>query len=137
MATLQNGRGERPVDVAQRRGHRHLLAPLAPELRRRVPHGVLLRIQSHFHDVIRGRAADLVREHGLRLPELEPVLEFDGPRQFWFVVPGMHGGFGYRLDADGVGAALAVESWCRVVEGSGQRHEITSEGSRLVDEGFV
>ena len=29
--TLQNARGERPVDVAERRGHRHLLGVLAPE----------------------------------------------------------------------------------------------------------
>lgn len=29
------------------------------------------------------------------------------------------------------------ESWCRVVGGSGQRHEITSEGGRLVEEAFV
>jgi hypothetical protein len=49
----------------------------------------------------------------------------------------MYGGFYYRLDAAGVDAKLISESWSRVVGGSGQRHEVTSEGSRLVDEGFV
>ncbi|KAK3089772.1 hypothetical protein FSP39_006388 [Pinctada imbricata] len=33
---------------------------------------------------------------------------------------------------------VVVESWCRVVGGSGQRHEIDEEGNvKLVDEGFV
>jgi len=55
----------------------------------------------------------------------------------WFPVPGMYGGFSYRLVSIGVDAKLVSESWCRVVDGSGQRHEITSEGGRLVEEGFV
>jgi hypothetical protein len=37
----------------------------------------------------------------------------------------------------GSGSRLMSESWCRVVEGSGQRHEITAQGARLVAEGFV
>jgi hypothetical protein len=32
---------------------------------------------------------------------------------------------------------LVTSSWCRVVEGSGQRHDVTVDGARLVDEGFV
>jgi hypothetical protein len=32
---------------------------------------------------------------------------------------------------------LVSESWCRVVDGSGQPHEVTSAGSRLFAEGFV
>jgi hypothetical protein len=134
--TLQNARGERPVDVAERQGHRHLLAVLAPQYKHHVPFGILLKIQSHFHAVIRGREEQLVREHGLRLPELEPLLELDRP-EIWFAVPGMFGGFGYRLVAAGVEAKLRSESWCRVAEGSSQRHEITSAGSLLVEDGFV
>lgn len=134
--TLQNTRGERPVDVAERRGHPQLLDVLAPAYKRRVPPGVLLKIQSHFHAVIRGRAAAQVERHALRLPELEPLLELDEP-QMWFPVPDMLGGFKYWLEVAGVDAKLVTESWCRAVEGSGQRHEVTSDGSRLVDEGFV
>jgi hypothetical protein len=54
-------------------------------------------------------------------------------------VPGMYGGFSYRLEVAGVEAKLVSESWSRVVDGSGQRHEITSAGSQLVEveEGFV
>ncbi len=134
--TLQNVRGERPVDVAARRGHLHLLDFLAPDLKRSVPMGILLKVQAHFHTVIRGRAEKEVQQHRLRLPELEPLLEFDDLR-IWFGVPGMYGGFSYWLLADGVEAKLESESRCRVVEGSGERHAITSAGSRLVAEGFV
>jgi hypothetical protein len=134
--TLQNVRGERPVDIAERRKQSHLLGILAPDLKRRVPIGILLKVQAHFHAVIRGRAERQVQEHGLRLPELEPLLEFDDLR-VWFAVPGMAGGFSYRLETEGVEAKLVSESWSRVVQGSGERHEITSAGSQLVAEGFV
>ncbi|MDF1585900.1 ankyrin repeat domain-containing protein [Marinimicrococcus flavescens] len=134
--TLQNARGERPVDVADRLGHRHLLGILAPVCRHAVPTGVLLKIQAHFDEVIRGRIDETLPGHGLRLPELEPLLELDRP-QMWFPVPGMYGGFSYRLESTGAGARLISESWCRVAAGSGQRHLITSAGSELVAEGFV
>jgi hypothetical protein len=134
--TLQNVRGERPIDVAERRGHLHLLGILTPDLKRRVPIGILLKVQAHFHAVIRGRAEKEVQEHRLRLPELEPLLEFDDLR-VWFAVLGMYGGFSYRMEAVGVGAKLVSESWSRMVQGSGERHEITSAGSRLVEKGFV
>jgi hypothetical protein len=134
--TLQNARGERPVDVAERQGHRHLLGVLAPEYKHHVPLGVLLKIQANFHAVILGRAERLVQERELRLPELEPLLELDQPHM-WFPVPGMYGGFNYRFEVTGVEAKLVSSSWCRVAGGSGQRHEITSAGSRLIEEGFV
>jgi hypothetical protein len=134
--TLQNVRGERPVDVAAKKGHAHLLAVLEPEYRRQVPLGILLKIQQHLHAVIRQRVDRLVLEHALRLPELEPLVELNEPKM-WFEVPGMHGGFSFWLDAAGVEARLIAESWCRIERGSGQRHEITSAGSQLVAEGWV
>ena len=72
---LRNAKGERAVDVAERRGHRHLLEGLAPEFKHHVPMDVLLRVQAHFHAVIRERAGWLIEEYALRLPELEPLLE--------------------------------------------------------------
>lgn len=134
--TLRNARGERPVDIAERRGHQHLVGVLAHDYKHHVPIGVLLKIQAHFHAVIRGRIEQPLPDLRLRLPELEPLLELDQPHM-WFPVPGMYGGFSYRLEAVCVEAKLVSESWCRVVGGSGQRHEITSAGSQLVDEGFV
>jgi hypothetical protein len=43
----------------------------------------------------------------------------------------------YWLDGAGQDAVLITESWCRIFDGSGQRHEITSETCKLVEEGFV
>lgn len=134
--TLQNFRGERPVDLAKRMEHTHLLTILEPVYARRVPAPELLAIQAHFHAVIVGRVAREVNEHALRLPELAPLLELSTPRM-WFPVPGMYGGFSYRLSEGSGPAKLISESWSRVVGGSGQRHEITAEGSLLVAEGFV
>ncbi len=134
--TLQNAQGRAPVDVAEKKEHHHLRELLTPVFKHQVPVGVLLKIQSHFHEVIRGRIDRELPNHGLRLPELEPLLELDRPHM-WFAVPGMYGGFSYHLESTGVDAKLVAESWCRVVGGSGQRHEITSKGSKLVDEGFV
>lgn len=134
--TLRNAAGERPVDIAATRGHRHICGILEPVYEHRVPQETILAIQSHFHAIIRGRADELVKEHELRLPELEPLLELAQP-EMWFPVPGMYGGFKYRLHLYGGETKLISESWCRVVGGSGQRHEITAAGSQLVDEGFV
>lgn len=134
--TLQNARGERPVDVAQRRGHQHLIEILTPQYKHHLPTGILSKIQGYFHAVIRGRIDAPLAGHELRLPELEPLLELDAV-QIWFPVPGMYGGFNYWLEQDGVEAKLISQSWCRVVGGSGQQHEITSAGSQLVDEGWV
>jgi hypothetical protein len=134
--TLQNFRGERPVDLAARMGHAHLIEALEPEFARYVPARELLAIQEHLHAVIRGRAEREVNKHALRLPELTPLLELKEP-VMWFPVPGMYGGFSYRLSAEGTPAKLVCESWSRVVDGSGQRHEITAAGSTLVAEGFV
>ncbi len=134
--TIQNFRGERPIDIAERKGHHFLIEILTPELKRSVPNGILLKIQSYFHDVIRERIEREMLNHKLRLPELEPLLELDDPH-IWFPVPGMYGGFSFRLELTGVDAKLISESWSRVVAGSGQRHEITSSGAILVEEGFV
>lgn len=135
---LKNARWERPIDIAERCGHTDIVETLRPVLRRTVSLGVLTAMQHHFHAIIRGRASDLVRKNALRLPELGPLLELSSEAEpIWFAVPGMYGGFSYQLRMDGATPVLISESWCRVVGGSGQRHEITATGSRLIDEGFV
>ena len=58
-------------------------------------------------------------------------------RGVWMPVPGMAGGFHYWLARGAPDPLLIAESWSRVVDGSGQRHEITPRGVALVDEGFV
>ena len=102
----------------------------------RIAENTLLAIERHFHAVIRARAAELIDRHQVVLPELAPLLIAAEPKA-WFPVPGMYGGFSYWLEGEGRDAKLVSESWSRVVGGSGQRHEVTAEGSRLVEEGFV
>ena len=131
-STLRTTRGERAVDIARRRGHRHLLAPLTPVIHHQLPAATLEAIQRGFHMLIHERAGDLVTDQQLRLPELEPLTEQQNPA-CWFPVPGMYGGFSYRLER----GTLLVESWCRVVGGSGRRHVIDEHGMRLIAEGFV
>ena len=102
----------------------------------RIPEETLRAIQRHFHEVIRGRAGELIDKNGVSLPELTPLLTSSEPKA-WFPIPGMYGGFSYWLEGEGEQAKPISESWCRVVGGSGERHEITANGSRLVDRGFV
>jgi len=135
--TARNARGERPVDTARRKGNTSSVALLEPEAVAPIPITALAGVQAHFHDVIRGRAAEQVREHQLRLPELEPMTEFPLRQRFWFAVPGMYGGFVYWLEQAGDDARLVTESWCRVAGGSGQRHAVTATGQEMVAEGFV
>jgi len=134
--SLRNAHGERPVDIARRMGHTHLLEALEPPQKNPVPPATLRTIQIYFHAVIRIRAQKLLYEHRLRLPELEVLQELDSP-QLWFAVPGMYGGFNFQLEANGADSRLHSESWSRVVGGSGQRHEIDARGVRLTKEEFV
>jgi hypothetical protein len=134
--SVRDESGHRPVDIALSRSHVHLLGLLNPIQKHDIPGQVLCDIQRHFHKVIRGRVDELVQKQALRLPELEILLEFDRGN-FWFPVPGIMGGFSFWLDADGPNAKLIAESWSRMVGGSGERHEITRDGSTLTEEGFV
>ncbi len=96
-------------------------------------------IQRHFHALIRERAGDLVGEQELELPDLSRIVGTAASKdtKAWFAVPGMYGGFAYWFEEEGKAAKLITESWSRVVGGSGQRHEITADGSTLLDQGFV
>lgn len=136
--TLKNANGDRPVDISRREKHEHLIQILEPVYKRHIPYETLQKIQEQFHQLICARMNYLgkIEESGLRLPELEPLLEIEEPKM-WFSVPGMYGGFRYWLDSEGHDAVLTSESWCRIFGGSGQRHEITSKICKLVEEGFV
>jgi len=101
-----------------------------------IPDETLLIIQRHFHSLILKRAGAFIEEHNTALPELAPLLTSQ-ERQTWFPIPGMYGGFNYWLEGEGEQSRLVTESWSRVAEGSGQRHEITVDGTRLVEVGFV
>jgi hypothetical protein len=133
--TIRDSRGMRPLDVAVEQSKAHLFEKLEPGQRWTIDASILRSIQTRFHKLIRKRAQALVDEHCLRLPELETMLEVIHKR-FWFAIPGMYGGFAYWLDDFSLSPRLLAESWCRVVGGSGERHEITAGRTKLVDVGF-
>ncbi|WP_040859811.1 ankyrin repeat domain-containing protein [Nocardia niigatensis] len=134
--TLRCGIGQTPLDIAAERGHEHLLAILTPRVRHAVPQPQLDQLEHVLHAVITGRAYDFVREIRMRLPQLGPLTEVETP-SMWMAVPGMYGGFSIELSRPGETPELTVESWCRVVGGSGQRHIVRPNGFELVDEGFA
>lgn len=109
LRSLRNANGERPVDLARRNGHDHLIGELTPVMRHPVPAPVLSELEASFHDVIRERFVDFRVEQPLRLPLLEPLLELKKP-QMCFYVPEMWGGFFYRLKRAGAKPVLISES---------------------------
>jgi hypothetical protein len=96
----------------------------------------LEKIQGHFHDLIRSRAGDLLGDPASSLPQLSRERASE-EEPAWFPVEGMHGGFKYWWDSSSPGLRLMSESWSRVAAGSGQLHEVTPTGARLLGEGFV
>lgn len=104
-----------------------------------IPSVTLGAIQDHFHELIRKRAEEFRAQRQVTLPLLAPALweEREKPLRGWFPVSGMYGGFSYRGEGSGADATLIVESWSRVVGGSGQRHEISAAGVTLLAKGFV
>ena len=127
--------GETPAYVARRRGHTRLLPLLAPPVDAFVGNGGpdvdRDQVDLHLAQLIESR----IRPHlevVYRPPQTAVLNEISG-RQLWAPVPGMYGGFQIR-QAEG---HLYVQSWIRVVGGSGQTHVVTQHGYLLVDEGFV
>jgi hypothetical protein len=93
-------------------------------------------LERHLHELMRERAGSQIEEAQLVLPALTAPLPRSRSRA-WLPIPGMMGGFSYWVEGRGLNVRLVAESWSRVVDGSGQRHLITVDGIRLVDQGFV
>jgi hypothetical protein len=129
--TLRTYAGKTARDIAQERGHQHLLDILQPIIRHKVADNVLRGLERQLHLLIRGRSAELVLKGQLRLPELAPITELIEPK-LWFPVPGQYGGFSIELH----GEELKVSSWNRVVGGWAQTHRITRDTIQLIDEGW-
>ncbi|KAH0791620.1 ankyrin repeat domain-containing protein [Histomonas meleagridis] len=98
----------------------------------------LVAIEKRFHDLIkyRNRFNKDVDFSKLEMPKITPELATHEMEEF-FAVPGMYGGFSYKLVKNGGHYELHTSSWSRVIEGSGQKHIITENETKLVEEGFV
>jgi len=97
----------------------------------------LRTIQKYFHELILERNKNndaFLSNENIHLPIISNEI-FE--KREWYAVPGMYGGFAYELTQKDGEPLLISESWCRVVDGSGQRHEITTCGCVLTDKGFV
>ena len=132
--TLRTTRGKRPVDIATARGHDHLTVLLRPVALHPLPADVLAALERRLHPLLAEVSMGLTERQRMRLPQVEVLTELPGG-QLWFPVPGMYGGANIRLET--AEPALIVESWCRVVDGSGLRHRITPDDTVLLEAGFV
>jgi len=109
-------------------------AELAPEVKLLRGSPALTSLMEHFHalmlSVVSGepRLVAWVKKH---LPGVDDVLG-STLTSAYLAVPGMYGGFKYRLTIVGGRPLLEVGSWCRIEAGSGQAHEVSPQGSRVV-----
>lgn len=133
--SLRSSDGETPADVAARRGHDRLSDRLGVDLDERPSWDTQLAdLETYLAALITVRTRQL--EKSWRTPQLGPLVELPGA-PVWCPIPGMYGGFAYRwLDPEDR-RTLEVESWSRVVGGSGQRHHVSGDGVVLVEDGFV
>lgn len=131
--SLVDSHGRRPVDIARERGHLRLLEMLEPT---GLPGADRLgKMNRHLVNLIEDVARPALEKHrvGVRHPDVALLFEDAGPDQIWFPIPGMAGGF--LIEAHN--RRVHVESWSRVVGGSGLYHVITEDRVVLVEEGFV
>lgn len=96
----------------------------------------LAAVQGHFDALVRSTLSSYPGVEAVAAPTLSEAVIKSADRAY-LPVNGMYGGFSYWLDENDGDKRLIVESWCRVLEGSGLRHAITPDGALLVDEGFV
>jgi len=96
----------------------------------------LAAVQAHFDTLVQSTVATYPGLEPITAPTLTEAAIKSADRAY-LPVNGMYGGFSYWLDQNDGDWQLIVESWCRVLGGSGLRHTITPEGSVLLEEGFV
>ncbi|MBP1324844.1 hypothetical protein JOF28_000076 [Leucobacter exalbidus] len=119
---LRDARGDRPIDIARKRDHHHLEDVL--NVREPSPRE-LQKFAAWDHHL-----AALVAERTDRLAPVKirplptELVAIEQLTELWFRYPGMYGGFGVSIHKN----RLFVESWSRVVDGSGQAHVITEGG---------
>lgn len=128
---LRTRKGETAADIARRKGHGWLLPLLQVEPHEDLDPQTIPAIDAGLALVVEKR----IRPHittALRHPTCEVLLDCPD-RRLWYPVDGMYGGFSIQLREN----HLYVESWSRVVGGSGLAHVITPTSTSLVKSGFA
>ncbi|MDX9692154.1 MAG: hypothetical protein RBT45_06825 [Acholeplasmataceae bacterium] len=100
----------------------------------------LINIEHFFHQLVITRSADFGvlfedSNHQIELPSINKTL-IDCDEQY-IGIPGMYGGFNFKLVMINNEYRMIVKSWSRIYEGSGQIHHITRDSCILVEEGYV
>lgn len=128
--SLRNADGHRPVDVAQQRGHSHLIDALTVRVPNDLESKRFAAWDAHLARLIAERTEPIgavtMRQVPTEIIALEPL------ETLFFRYPGMYGGFSISIHK----LRLFVESASRIAGGSGQAHVITEGGCVLVEEGF-
>jgi hypothetical protein len=135
LRSLRDSKGRTAFDVAAEHDgtpelQELLRAPRSP-LRREQIRALDARLAELIDGRIHGRVYEGDLRTVLRYPPVEILHELPGQR-VWFPLPAQ-----YVFHIELQRGALEVKSWCGFVEGSGQAHLVTAEGSVLVDQGFV
>lgn len=94
------------------------------------------KLLSQLHVHIRERAAEFGLIIDTALPSLDDLVRSESSMA-WYTVPGMCGGFSYALRSQAASPVVDVESWSRVVGGSGKHCVLSEDSITLVSEGFV
>ncbi|OBK97658.1 ankyrin repeat domain-containing protein [Mycobacterium sp. 1165178.9] len=135
LRSLRDSKGRTPFDVAIERNPvpvlLELLRPPRSPLTSEQIRALDTRLAELIDGRIRGRVFDGDLRAALRYPPVEVLHEPPGQR---VCVP-LPGKYVFHVELQR--GALEVKSWCGFVEGSGQAHLVTPEGSVLVDQGFV
>ena len=98
--------------------------------------GGLDKILAYFHELINDKvrayeAQEAMTYYKIEYPtvkDLIKTLDLDIADSGWFGIPGMCGGFAYKLLYNNDKYILKTSNWSRVNAGSEQDHDITSEG---------
>jgi hypothetical protein len=135
LRSLRDSKKRTAFDVANEHHHTaalgKLLRPPRSPLTRKQIGALDVRLAELINGRIEGRLFDGDLRKVLRYPPVETLHELPGQR-VWFPMPGK---YGFHIEL--LRGALQVKSWCGLVEGSGQAHLVTPEGSVLFDQGFV
>ncbi|HIY23180.1 MAG TPA: hypothetical protein H9837_02565 [Candidatus Brachybacterium merdigallinarum] len=129
--SLRTADGDRPIDIARRCGHHHLLDTLAVREVSASDQRRFAAWDSHLAALIAERTRPLEPVRFRPVPT--DLLVMEQMETLWVPYPGMYGGFSLSVHR----GRLVVESWSRVAGGSGQAHVITEGGCVMVEEGFV
>lgn len=129
--SLRNADGDRPVEVAQQQGHAHLIEALTVHVPSEREQQRYAAWDSHLARLIAERTERINTVEMRQIPT--EIIALEQLETLYFGYPGMYGGFSISVHKE----RLFVESWSRVVGGSGQAHVITESGCVLVEEGFV